>query len=447
MYVMCTSYKYFVNNILTNPFHFIYCQIDMYSKECQAANWKKHKATCARISKDCKEWNENMTRELPDSNIADDMKEGPCAICLDETITNPINLPCGHVFCFECVGQYQLATKKKEVSIEETDEGHVVTAFVPFNTNDDGSLCFSTKEDESLCPYCRGEIPNVLKTTIERGKIYSKRALSLPKGSEEQSKYAKLAVAEFDSVLDVVGDRELTDEERVNNLVARAAVLEMTGEVRKPCSDIEFRLTMLYEKGEMMALLLTDPKAMIKMATEIVSLSELYYAILTPTEVYRAKRWKAQAYSTLGEWNKAMDIYLALMKGDVEAKGINIVTVLGCMRSCYEKAHSGLYDSRGFDLAIECGEIPYMMGARHWSGVHKYAALSHIAKGNIVEARKTIMRAILYEEHWNKDNLEENKRVLRMILAYDGTVVENCNQKSGTKKRGGKKKRKGKEKK
>ena len=57
------------------------------------------------------------------------------------------------------------------------------------------------------------------------------------------------------------------------------------------------------------------------------------------------------------------------------------------------------------------------------------------------------MRAILYEEHWNKDNLEENKRVLRMILAYDGTVVENCNQKSGTKKRGGKKKRKGKEKK
>ena len=90
----------------------------MYSKECQAANWKEHKATCKRISKDCKEWNENMTRELPDSKM-DDTKEdeGPCAICLEEKIINPVSLPCGHVFCFECVGQFQLASKKKEALV------------------------------------------------------------------------------------------------------------------------------------------------------------------------------------------------------------------------------------------------------------------------------------------------------------------------------------------
>jgi len=391
-----------------------------------------------------------MTRELPDSNKDDTKDEGPCAICLEETITNPVSLPCGHVFCFECVGQFQLATKKKEVSTGEagTDGGRIVTAFVPFNTKEDGSISFDTK-DGSLCPYCRGEIPNVLKTTIERGTLYSKRAKALPKGSAEQTKYAKLAVAEFDSVLDVVGDKELADEERVNNLMARFAVLKMTGEVRKPCSDIEFRLTMLYEKGEMMALLMADPKAMIKMSTEITSLSELYYAILSREEEYRVKRWKAQAHAALGEWDKAVDDYLSLMKEDLkETKGggVNIVTVLGVMRSSYEMAQSGTYDSRGFDLAIKTCELPYHCQARHWSGVHKYAALSHMAKGNMEEARKTIIRAILYEEHWNTDNLEENKRVLRMILANDRTTVENCNEKS-VKKGGGKKKRKGKGKK
>jgi len=114
-----------------------------------------------------------MTRELPDSNKDDTKDEGPCAICLEEKITNPVSLPCGHVFCFECVGQFQLATKKKEVSIGEadTDGGRIVTAFVPFNTKEDGSISFDTK-DGSLCPYCRGEIPNVLKTTIERGTLY-----------------------------------------------------------------------------------------------------------------------------------------------------------------------------------------------------------------------------------------------------------------------------------
>ena len=360
-----------------------------------------------------------MTRELPDSNKDDTKDEGPCAICLEETITNPVSLPCGHVFCFECVGQFQLATKKKEVSIGEagTDGGRIVTAFVPFNTKEDGSISFDTK-DGSLCPYCRGEIPNVLKTTIERGTLYSKR--------------------------------ELADEERVNNLMARFAVLKMTGEVRKPCSDIEFRLTMLYEKGEMMALLMADPKAMIKMSTEITSLSELYYAILSREEEYRVKRWKAQAHAALGEWDKAVDDYLSLMKEDLkETKGggVNIVTVLGVMRSSYEMAQSGTYDSRGFDLAIKTCELPYHCQARHWSGVHKYAALSHMAKGNMEEARKTIMRAILYEEHWNTDNLEENKKILRMILADEGTTMKNCNEKSGMKKRGGKKKRKGKGKK
>ena len=54
-----------------------------------------------------------MNNDLPDGTV-NDTKEGPCAICLEETITNPVILPCGHAFCFSCVGQYQFSSNSKE---------------------------------------------------------------------------------------------------------------------------------------------------------------------------------------------------------------------------------------------------------------------------------------------------------------------------------------------
>ena len=108
-------------------------------------------------------------REVRPCQMEVRIKEGPCAICLEETITNPVVLPCGHAFCFACVGKYQ-----------QTSES-----------------------DEASCPYCRGEIPNVVERSFERGKLYLGRAMILPKGSEEQKKYAKLALAEIDSFNEV----------------------------------------------------------------------------------------------------------------------------------------------------------------------------------------------------------------------------------------------------
>ena len=46
-------------------------------------------------------------------------------------------------------------------------------------------------------------------------------------------------------------------------------------------------------------------------------------------------------------------------------------------------------------------------------GVHKYVALSQKALGNIDEAKKTVSRAILYEDHWDKVIMQENKQLLR----------------------------------
>ena len=136
------------------------------SKECQVQHWKQHKSACTIIKTEHNKWKEAMNNVLPDATV-NDTKEGPCAICLEETITNPVVLPCGHAFCFACVGNYQ---------------------------------CSSTSKEGASCPYCRGEIPEVTQRAMERAILYSKRAiLSSANNSEEKKKHAKLALAEIDS--------------------------------------------------------------------------------------------------------------------------------------------------------------------------------------------------------------------------------------------------------
>ena len=70
-----------------------------------------------------------------------------------------------------------------------------------------------------------------------------------------------------------------------------------------------------------------------------------------------------------------------------------------------------MYELRCYDKVIEVGKlgIKYKRG---FPGVHKYVALSQQAKGDIDGAKLTMSRAILYEKHWDKDNLQKNKQLL-----------------------------------
>ena len=97
-------------------------------------HWKQHKPNCTWIKEHYVKCKEDMSKVLPDSSALDS-KEGPCAICLEETITNPVILPCGHAFCFSCVGNYQQS---------------------------------STSKEGASCPYCRGEIPEVADKALDR---------------------------------------------------------------------------------------------------------------------------------------------------------------------------------------------------------------------------------------------------------------------------------------
>ena len=287
-------------------------------------------------------WNEVRSTDLPEVTPLD-TKEGPCAICLEETITNPVVLPCGHAFCFGCVGGYQLLIKSKE---------------------------------GALCPYCRGEIPNVGNESCRRVKSYSDRAHASSEGSEEQKKYAKLAVAELESFIYLSPDKER-----------------------------ELYMHISFAKATMTAMI-DQPEETVKIANEVLELNEKHAGILKLNQVEETKCAQAEAYVALGKWEEAGKIYKTLYESNLQRGGRNEFVQIGLARTKYELGK--------YDKAIEYSNIA-IKKYRQCPGVHKYVALSQKAKGDIDEAKQTMSRAILYESHWDKDNMQKNKELLQEL--------------------------------
>ena len=319
------------NNIIAAYYH---------SKECQVQHWKQHKSACTKIKEKHEKWKERLNNVLPDSSPLD-TKEGPCAICLEETITNPVVMPCGHAFCFACVGHYQKSSTSKEL----------------------------------LCPYCRGEIPNVGVKATERATLYSNRAHASSEGSEEQKKYAKLAVAEVDAFMELLNPEDKKTELCMHISFAKATMTAMIGQ----------------------------PEDTIAATDEVLKLNENHPGVLDFIQVEFTKCDQAEAYVALGKWEEAGKIYKTLYKSNLQSGGHNALVLMGLAQTKYEL---GKYDE-----AIKIGSVA-MKEFRQCPGVHKCAALAHKAKGDIDEAKKTMSRAILYETHWDKDNMQKNKELL-----------------------------------
>ena len=347
MKAVCIIFKYTYEgsiNLINTCTHII-----LHSKDCQVQHWKQHKARCTAIKKRHDDWKEDWNITLPDGSALD-TKEGPCAICLEETITNPVVLPCGHEFCFDCVGQYQYASESEEVS----------------------------------CPYCRGEIPDVVDSATERTKLYLDRAYASPKGSEERKKYASLAFAEHDSIMEILN----IDEGQ------------------------ELQIETLHAKASMLALM-DKPEETVLMTKKILSLNKARPGAMDFDEVSGVKTIQAEAYCACGEWDKAESIYMSLLEEGIERdRTPDAGTVIGTCQTFYE--------TQRYDDAIKVGNIDYER-FRFAPGIHKYVALSQKAKGDVVGAKETISRAILYEKHWDKDNLQKNMQILRELSSSDGT--------------------------
>ena len=143
------------------------------------------------------------------------------------------------------------------------------------------------------------------------------------------------------------------------------------------------------------------------MTKKILSLHEKYSGFLNRFEVARTKEYLAEAYCACGEWDEAGNVYKSLAEEGMHSGMIpNASTIIGTCQTFYETQH--------YDEAIEVGNLAFET-FRYIPGVHKYVALSQKAKGDIDDAKKTISMAILYEEQWNKDNLQKNKQILREL--------------------------------
>ena len=188
----------------------------MSSKECQVQHWKQHKSACTVIKTKHDKWKKAMNNILPDGAV-NDTKEGPCAICLEETITilSLCHVVMSFALLFACVGQYQQS---------------------------------STSKEGASCPYCWGEISNVAGRAAERAMLYGDRAHTSSKGSEEQKKYAKLSLAEFESIL------KLFDPDK--NIVAYMKMLHTNA---------------------MMLSMADQPEQTINVTKELLLLNEKYY--------------------------------------------------------------------------------------------------------------------------------------------------------------------------
>ena len=149
-----------------------------------------------------------------------------------------------------------------------------------------------------------------------------------------------------------------------------------------------------------------QPEDSIKITDEILSLNESHPGILDPAKVKQTNRYQAAAYVALGKWKEAEKIYKTLYNANLQSGRHNALVLMGLARTNYELGK--------YDKAIEIGSIA-IEAFRQCPGVHKYVALSQKAKGDIDEAKKTMSRAILYETHWDKDNMQKNKELLQEL--------------------------------
>ena len=125
-------------------------------------------------------------------------------------------------------------------------------------------------------------------------------------------------------------------------------------------------------------------------------------------QVQEVRHLQAEAYSELGKWEEAEKIYTSIYREYMRRNKLPLGNIIvGMCRA--------LYMRKKYDKAIKIGSIVTKEGNRSTPGIHKYLALSQKALGHIDEAKITITKAILYENQWDKDNLQENKQLLREL--------------------------------
>ena len=357
-------------------------------RECQKRHWPMHKLECRDV-----ETMKQMVADIgsgaaapaEDENKQDILsKQYCCGICLEEKdyMTNPVVLPCRHVFCYPCLRRYQQLQR----SVERWNHS-------------------PPTQHHSRCPYCRSEIYDVKKSIVEGVLIHAARAGRKDLHENERNEYAALALQELEKIIS-------TEE---NDIQARLTKAEILGQIGDHTRAIE-----LFEDLEKEFQVMVDDKKKVDELThqaknasdagndaEAEKVMDQIELIITPgksvvseSELIGMRIFIAEEYVALEKWDDAISSF-----GSVMMRGQEALTavqqrriIMGLSRCFYEKGK--------YDTAIDFGHSAIETN-RHFPGVHKYVALSYKSKGDLREAQKVMTRAVLYETPWDEYHKKE----------------------------------------
>ena len=302
-----------------------------------------------------------------------------CAICLSETIVNPLVLDCRHAFCFSCLSEYQELMSKYRQQIQ--------------------------------CPLCRN--PNAQGATLDHILLLTSRADKKEPGEEREHL--------FQEALDLLSKAMGSGAYDLRMLYSQAEILLLKGDPDQALTVLS-TLADVNKQGEENARVITgklDRARELQLAGREDEAGQLLDEIEVYQQTHSAIRTSdlgiqlllAQAHEANLDWDAAVDVYKGMFKilSDDPSEAVQ-------QRKLFMGISRGFYETGDYDKALAAGEGAIEMN-RHFPGVHKYVALSHKQKGNLEEAQAVMNRAVLYETPWDDSNRQQNYDLWKELVA------------------------------
>ncbi|GAX23897.1 hypothetical protein FisN_20Hh103 [Fistulifera solaris] len=257
------------------------------SRDCQKAAWKRHKVVCHSVEK-----MKRLTAVVDDLNQMDDITgisqgnaetAGPCGICLEETIVDPIVFNnCKHAFCYACLIRYQT---------------------------------FSRTSGGANCPYCRSEIPDLSQSMAAKVSLIAARVQRGDLPVEEQHQLLDQALADVQKVCDNGGPNM-----KIVFTHDRASLLSLRGKSKVALQELQEVLpgwTEMAEKGAKIEAIMMRCRAMNLNFNEEVKKHNLGKpgAVLRKEALVQLHMQIADLQMKLENWQAAADTYLFLHEG------------------------------------------------------------------------------------------------------------------------------------
>lgn len=351
------------------------CRVTYYcGKDCQVRHFKQHKNNCRRIAL---LWQERE-RTFP---VVEPVQQ-ECGICLEVHPEKRVLVPgCNHGFCYPCL----LSWHNKLPNIEELEQ----------------------EEPPTTCPICRNPISQrVEDDVLDRARYLAKRA-AVAATPEEKDALTQEAFAEIDRLMSSNNEfQAILKYCEFRPLIVKAEILTIIGEPQRSLdmiTAIQDRYETADRNGEKFASMLaqlqqtTSQDEVEQLKKEILEMNARGEVITTgdPTELALKMDYRivgTEAWAEKGEHEFALKYYMHMFEKSTSNE-------ISLSPKHYRRIGVGLLSSN-YHLGNYEGVL--MIGnqalnqTREFPHVYKYMALAQRDQGDVVVARDTANKGLLY---------------------------------------------------